>query len=143
MPLVQPADVAAITGIAVVDPVIAPAIAAADLIITEDLATSITGFSNARLIQIELYLAAHFAQVSQGTGPIVLSRLGEAEDRYDNKMYFAGIRGSQYGQQAIALDTSGILSSMAATAETPKKFAQFSIIQPVDDFDDDDSSSTW
>ncbi len=70
---------------------------------------AITTVSDARLKIVQLYLASHFAAVSnavtsfEGTGKLQES----AQFKVD-----LGLNFTKYGQQAIALDTSGTLRSM-------------------------------
>src|SRR3989337_1460359 len=105
MALVSASEVAAITGISATSPVMAPAIDTADLLITEEFAT--TTLSTGRKTKIELYLAAHFATLSDEQGPLAGTKLGDGEDRFHN-IYSAGLRATRFGQQAIAFDTTGI-----------------------------------
>jgi hypothetical protein len=126
--LVTKAEVAVIVGNGI-DPgsdLIPPAIAVADLIVTEDLAGST--LTTARKTQIELYLAAHFVQLSEYQGPLAADSLGEATERYHD-IYAAGLRATRFGQQAIALDTSLVLTKLADAAENPqKKEALFTVV---------------
>lgn len=135
--LVTKAQVAAIANVdlTINSDVIDLAIAAADLIIVEDLAG--TTLSSARKIQVELYLAAHFAITSINAGPLASNSLGEATERYHN-VYSAGLRSTLFGQQAITLDTSGVLAKYADRVENPeKKAALFTVVgtQPANYYD--------
>lgn len=120
-------QVRTLTGIsAVVD--VAQAIDTASLLVTEELTGRSPQQSDARLVQIELYLAGHFAVVSDREGPLASEALGDAVERYHN-IYFAGLRSTRFGQQAILLDTSGVLAAMAAKAENlDRKDAQIQVI---------------
>jgi hypothetical protein len=131
MALVAAAEVAAITGIDATSPVMDPAIAAADLIITEEFVSS--GLSDVRKTQIELYLAAHFAVVSDGDGPLAQNKIGDAQEGYHN-IYSAGLKSTQFGQQALIFDTTGILAEMSSNVESPaKKSALFTVIGTPED----------
>lgn len=136
--LVTKAQVAAIANIDLTanSDVIELAIAAADLIIVEDLSSA--SLSSARKTQIELYLAAHFSATSITYGPLAANSLGEATERYHN-VYSAGLRSTLFGQQAIALDTSNTLTKYADRVEHPdKKKALFTVVgtQPTNYYDD-------
>lgn len=72
--------------------------------------------SPARLEAIELNLAAHFAIVSQEYGGLTQQIVGQSEERYvglNNKNTGLGL--TRFGQQALALDTSGTLSKYATS----------------------------
>jgi hypothetical protein len=93
-----------------------PFIATADLIVTEDLANA--GLSQARLTQIELYLAAHFVCITEERGGVAAEKLGDASERYNAPATgkdIGGLATTRYGQQALALDTSGILKAKGKT----------------------------
>lgn len=77
----------------------------ASLIVEEDLKDK--GMSQSRLDMIELYLAAHFATIS--IGELTMKKIGDATDDYVKVRLYDGFRSSTFGQQAIALDTSGTL----------------------------------
>jgi len=98
-----------------------PFINAAHLIVTEDLANS--GHSNDRLKQIELYLAAHFVCVTEESGGLTSSKVGQASETYGGK-FTQGFNLTRYGQQAVVLDTTGALAALAE----PTKKAEFSVI---------------
>lgn len=87
-----------------------PFIDTADLLITEDLAGK--GLSAARLKQIELYLAAHFVAVTEERGNMTRHRKGDSEEQYQMEIG-SGLMLTRYGQQAINLDTSGTLRTLA------------------------------
>jgi len=105
-----------------------PFIATAQLLVTEELSSS--GHSASRLDQIVLYLAAHFVCITEELGGLKRSRLGEADDTYrqpaDNE---TGLSATRYGQQALILDSSGKLASIAAGRGLK---ARFSVIESWD-----------
>lgn len=119
MALVLPIDVANIIN-PNIDPAkvdLTPYIEVADTIVTEELGSR--GLSASRLKQIELYLAAHFAIVTLERGGLQQQRIGfqGPEDTYkqiQNKS--EGFLSTRYGQQAVALDTSGRLGAMSKSA---------------------------
>lgn len=98
-----------------------PFIDIADLIVSEQLATS--GLSSARLKQIELYLAAHYAAITEERGSLKSIKVGEATDTFDTQAG-QGLKLTRYGQQAISLDTSGTLKVMG----TQTLNAQFRVV---------------
>jgi len=93
----------------------------ANLMRTEDLGN--TSLSDARLDQIETYLAAHFAALFVERGALKSTTTLNAGDAYAGD-YGRGLRATRYGQQAIVLDTSGTLSTMAE----PAARAQFRVV---------------
>lgn len=85
-----------------------PFITTANLIVTEELGTST--LSDARLKQIELYLAAHFATLRD---PQVKSeKVGDASVTYAVDSKGKGLETTAYGQTALALDTTGTLMNI-------------------------------
>jgi hypothetical protein len=98
-----------------------PFIATAHLLITEDLAAS--GLSTARLTQIELYLAAHFVALTEERGNLSEHTVGDATEKYSMKLG-SGLSLTRYGQQAVNLDTSGKLRTLANEGQS----AQFRVV---------------
>ena len=95
----------------------------ATLIIDEDFAGS--SLSVNRLGMIELNLAAHFAIVSLEKGGLTQQIVGQSAERYQLMSdKNSGLGASRFGQQALALDTTGVLSQYASS---PVK-AQFEVI---------------
>jgi len=84
-------------------------IAAANQIITDDFASST--HSTGRLDVIEQYLAAHFATLSIEHGGLSRKSMGESLEQYQlvsgNNL---GYMSTRFGQQAVALDSEGILA---------------------------------
>lgn len=80
----------------------------AALVRLEDLAAS--GMTSARLDQIEICLAAHFAIIGLEYGGLAAQKVGTGADTYkpiDSKS--VGYSSTRWGQQALTLDSSGIL----------------------------------
>ncbi len=98
-----------------------PFIETASLIVTEDLAGK--GLSTARLKQIELYLAAHYAIVRIERGQLIKNKTLNAEDQYGGD-FTTGLNLTRYGQQAITFDTSGTLAEMASSSRK----ARFTVV---------------
>jgi len=90
-----------------------PFIDTASLLVDEDLSGS--GYSTARLKQLELYLAAHFACLNDPR----LVEMGTGADRikFEAGPMGAGLRSTRYGQQALLLDTAGTLARLAEGAQ--------------------------
>ena len=87
----------------------------AEMVVDEQLRPNCQ-MSDARYDKITLYLAAHFAYISETSasgapGALKRSKLGEADESYavPNADDY-GYESSRWGQMAIALDTCGILS---------------------------------
>jgi hypothetical protein len=86
-----------------------------------------SSLSEELLTDIETLLAAHFVALSQG--PLTRYRVGESEEDYrqpDSKA--AGFLATNWGQQAVALDPTGILAGLAVGIATPKLKAEFRVI---------------
>jgi len=78
--------------------------------------------------EIERWLTAHFITIRQGQ--LEAQTIGDAKDTYALGSLSGGIKSTTYGQQAVALDTSGSL----AKAEMPK--AKLEVISPdLDDYE--------
>ncbi len=98
-----------------------PFIDTAELIIDEALVGQ--GLSVARLKTIELWLSAHFVAVAEERGALTRSKKGASEEEYEIKVG-TGLNMTRFGQQAMALDTTGALAESAATL----KVAQFRVV---------------
>lgn len=98
-------------------------IATANLIVEEDLVGN--GLTEARLKQIEIYLAAHFATLAKEKGGIVRTSMGESAETYhDLNSRFQSYTSTRFGQQAIALDTTGTLVNQGSGG----KKAEFRVV---------------
>lgn len=98
-----------------------PFISTAELIIDEALVGQ--GLSVARLKTIELWLSAHFVAVAEERGALTRSKKGASEEDYEIKVG-TGLNMTRFGQQAMALDTTGVLAESAATL----KIAQWRVV---------------
>ncbi len=88
-------------------------ITTATLLVTEVLSDA--GHSTDRLEQITLYLAAHYLTLSAEGGGLRRAKLGDADESYvvpDGS--FFGIQSTRFGQQALSLDTTGLLAASQA-----------------------------
>lgn len=100
-----------------------PFITTATLLVDEELVGQ--GLSDDRLKQIELYLAAHYASLSLEKGGLKRRKMGESEDEFRGPTGSAlGLLSSSYGQQAVALDSTGLLG---ATSKSPIR-AEFRVV---------------
>lgn len=104
---------------------IVAAIPVASTLVTENLVGQ--GLSVDTLRSIELFLAAHFATLAWEKGPLAAVQIGEATERYHD-IYKAGFSSTRFGQQALLLDKTGILSDMSANASSPMRRAEFTVI---------------
>lgn len=107
-PLVLDAEVKAVCAELDADASTTTFITTAHIFVYESLSDK--GMSETRLKQIELYLASHFAAI---TNPVAsFESVGKVQESLQYKVD-VGLRFTKYGQQAIALDSSGTLSSMS------------------------------
>lgn len=82
-------------------------------------------YSTTMLAAIETYLAAHFLAIGYEQGGLVRKRTGDSEERYrEISLETSGLALTNFGQQALALDVEGKLSTLA----TKSVKAQFRII---------------
>lgn len=81
-----------------------------------------TELTEDELKNIELYLSAHFAGLKYRLG--VMEKLGDATSDYKNEIK-VGFYQTTYGQQAIALDSTGTL----AEDSTGKLKAKFGVLE--------------
>ncbi len=106
------------------------AISVATLLVDENLVG--VGLSDAALVNIEGYLAAHFQLLTMENGPLARKTIGETSEYYHD-VYKAGFGSTRFGQAAMMLDTSGTLSQLAALAEKPMKQALFTVVGTAPD----------
>jgi hypothetical protein len=83
------------------------------------------GMSDERLKRIELYLAAHFAALTVERGAPRRLRQGETVEEFFQDIG-PGFRQTRFGQQALLLDTSGVLGDISTASGKPK--AQFRVV---------------
>ncbi len=100
-----------------------PFIATSNLLVDESLVGQ--GLSDARLTQIELWLAAHFTAVAEERGALLASDKGDSEEEYGLKVG-EGLNMTRFGQQALLLDTTGILADIGSSTSVKK--AQFRVV---------------
>jgi hypothetical protein len=95
----------------------------ASLLVVENLESA--GMTEARLKLIELYLAAHFVTLTYEGGGLVGKKIGDTTEWYQKVSLDAqGFRSSRFGQQALALDSSGVLTGLT----TAKPRARFTVV---------------
>ena len=87
-----------------------PFITAANVMINNQLSAEITAgdISAATLIEMERWLAAHFACAYDPA--VTQEKLGEATVQYQG-YYGKGLESTSFGQRALALDSTGKLSA--------------------------------
>lgn len=76
------------------------------------------------LTKIELYLSAHFVSITDQGSTLVSSKTGDSTDAWDLVNLGKGFNATPFGQQALALDSSGILSGIG----TGHLKAQFRVV---------------
>ncbi len=84
----------------------------ANLLVNEELGTS--DLTEARKKLIELYLAAHFFVLTSEQGGLVKEQVGEASRSYNMLTQNRGFGFTRFGQQAMALDSTGTLSGIGS-----------------------------
>jgi hypothetical protein len=89
----------------------------AHLVVQESLASK--SLSEARLKQIELYLAAHLLSMRDQRKKQV--KAGDVSITYQGETS-TGLQATLYGQQAITLDTSGTLAALSQRKATLSTF---------------------
>ncbi len=108
---------------------LSPFLDAAALLVSEDL--NALGYSIARLAQIELALAAHFAIVGLESGGLQFSKAGDSSDQFKRiASDSVGFASTRWGQQALAFDSSGTLAAISANAKG-KQSAKFEVVTGV------------
>lgn len=83
------------------------------------------GMSDELLHQIELYLAAHFAALTEERGGLIRSSTGDSAETFDD-VYGMGFQLTRYGQQAMIMDTSGTLKEIQEQGAKGK--ARFEVV---------------
>lgn len=76
-----------------------------------------------RLFEVIRWLSAHFLAMKEERGALRQSETGSSEERYGGTMT-QGLNLTRYGQQAILIDTTGILAAMAL----PKPKARLTVV---------------
>lgn len=84
----------------------------ANLLVDTHLESS--GLSDRILTKIELYLAAHFVALTEEQGGLTRSKMGDSDESYAN-VFDQGFQSTRYGQAALALDSTGILTKVSQT----------------------------
>lgn len=90
-----------------------PYIQVATLLVDERLSGK--GLSDNMLKTLELFLAAHFATLSLERGGLTVKEVGDAREEYQllGQNNF-GLASTRFGQQAISMDATNTLASLAA-----------------------------
>ena len=92
--------------------ILTPFIGIAHLIVDENLVDS--GYTAARLKEIERWLSAHFVAIRDKR--ISDEKIGEVAVSYDRAGLGKGLEATTYGQQALMLDSSGLLMQVSGSA---------------------------
>jgi len=95
-----------------------PFIETANNIVEDELVGTV--LSADRLVQIELYLAAHFTSIMIERGQLRRTGTGDATEVYAGK-FTQGFGLTRYGQMAMSLDTTGTLSDLSSAVDAKKK----------------------
>lgn len=104
-----PEDVTAIIDTELDNSQVEPFIVTAVLLVNEELLDK--GLSANRLKEIARWLAAHFLAVRE---PRLLSeQAGRAQAKYEGGAIDKRLMSTRYGQQAIALDPTGVLAGLS------------------------------
>ena len=115
MALAEVNEVALLTGSKLTEDELAVFVGFAHNLITDTLSNK-PGLSAGRLKLIETYLAAHFIEVS--SPPTRSLGIGELRIEYADQLNRAdvgtGFKLTRFGQQAMALDTTGTLASISS-----------------------------
>lgn len=88
-----------------------PFIAVANSVVTDELASTARITDTVRLKEIERWLAAHFFKCSLEPQEKV-HEVGETKATFYGAGNMSGFNATTYGQQAMALDTSGTLATL-------------------------------
>ncbi len=122
---VTPAEVKVLILTSLSDTDVDQFIGTANNLVTEELASK--GLSDTRLKDIERYLSAHFVAMREESGGIIKTRTGESWDDHGVKVGF-GLLETRYGQQAVAMDSTGTLKLMSSgTTSSFKTFPRKSV----------------
>jgi hypothetical protein len=97
------------------------AVQAAEEMVDEHLLS--VGISPAIQSRIALFLGAHFVALAYERGSLIRESTGQASASYAN-IFSEGLRATRWGQQALALDSSGTL----ANASNTKARAEFRLV---------------
>ncbi|QDP55372.1 MAG: hypothetical protein Tp176DCM1853251_56 [Prokaryotic dsDNA virus sp.] len=106
-------EVIAITGTAMSEALVSALIDDAALVVADS--TCFSGYSDEKQTAIIKWLAAHIvASTGPGakTGALTSRKLGDAQQSFARATMGEGLRGTLYGQQALALDTNGCLAGI-------------------------------
>ena len=99
-------EVKDLTGSSLADAVVDSFITASAQIVTDRLADG-SGFTDAKLKQIHLFLSAHLVTVNRERQALE-EKVDPASIKYSD-IFGSGLQSTTYGQTALSLDTSGLL----------------------------------
>ena len=95
---------------------LSPFIDAADGLVDRTVALGTPSLSAAELVSVTLFLSAHFLSVYEKEANLTELTTDAITSKYAGK-YGSGLQSSQYGQTALALDTTGLLSQVGSTRQ--------------------------
>jgi hypothetical protein len=95
----------------------------ASTIVDENLVGLTPALSALTRSNIEMYLAAHFVALTEERGGLIMSNFGDSKESLAN-IYSEGFGTTRYGQAAMTIDTSGVLTSVGST----KMKAEFRVV---------------
>lgn len=81
----------------------------ANLVVNEQLVGQ--GLTDDMLTKIELWLSAHYAAQRYERGGLTSNKLGDSSAKYKEPIG-SGLSSTRYGEQAVALDTTGLLATL-------------------------------
>ena len=92
----------------------------ADAVLMAEPCTTIETFSAAKQKAIIRFLAAHLISMNDASARKTQESIGDASESFSTPVLGANLSGTTYGQQAIALDSSGCLSKIGKVPMTFK-----------------------
>lgn len=86
-----------------------------DAVLMAEPCSTIPTFSEAKQKAIIRFLAAHLISMNDASARKTSESIGDASESFSTPVLGSNLRGTTYGQQAIALDSSGCLSNIGKT----------------------------
>lgn len=78
----------------------------------------IAGLDEIRQRSIVKWLAAHLVSSTDSSALLASTKLGDAQDTFVRAVTGEGLKGTTYGQQALALDPNGCLARLGKARST-------------------------
>lgn len=92
----------------------------ADAVLMAEDCSVIPTFSEAKQKAIIRFLAAHLISMNDASARKTSEKIGDASESYSTPVLGDNLRGTTFGQQAIALDSSGCLAKIGKMPMTFK-----------------------